>query len=347
LNNEYSISVYDATTTQTTDFSADFQLSDMRHKLYANFTWKMANKWSTTIGLASESSSPRSQGEKIDYLIFQPMFDLRYVAGKKLNIKLKYRTSSAYPTIAQINPFTSQVAPRITSTGNPFLKPSTTHRFSLRINIAQGLLSLEPYSHYSNNTVARVGSLDTNNIFNFGFENVELYQRHGGKMNFTKFFKPGIIIQANAEMYYTKIVSSSKTNSLFDWRGDVNLIYMFMKSQALLGLKYQRNQSKMISGLGYDKGEVDFWMFFYKQPLFKKRASIMLGYFLPIGLGANFNQDSHVETTGFTMHSDNDVSLLKNMFILEFSFRLSKGKSIKKREKNLEQESEKEDGGMF
>ena len=347
LKNEYSISVTDPTSGATADFASDFELTDMRHKLYSNFSWKIGDKWSSRVGLAAETSSPRAGGQQLNYLIFQPIFDLRYVVNRKLNFVLKYRTSSAYPSIAETNPFTSLVNPRITSTGNPFLRPSTIHRFSLRINILQGLLALEPYSHYSNNTVVKVGELDAGNLFNFRFENAELYQRNGAKLNFSKFMKPGIIIQANLEVYHSKIVSTSKTNSFVDWRGDVDLIYLFRKSQSLLGLKYQRQQSKIISGLGYDKGDVDFWMLFYKQPLLKKRASIMFGYFLPVDLGVNFNQEFHVETPDITIQTDNNVSLVKNMFLLEFSFRFSKGKSIKKTDKDIEHEKEESGGGLF
>ena len=148
---------------------------------------------------------------------------------------LKYRTTSGYPTIEQTNPFTSQVNPRITSTGNPLLRPSTTHRFSLRIDMLEGILALEPYTSYSNNTVVNVGELDANNIFNFRYENAELFQITGAKLNLSHFFKPGIIIQANTEIFHSKIVSSSKTTSLIDWRSDVDLIYMFMKTESMLG----------------------------------------------------------------------------------------------------------------
>lgn len=347
LKNEYTVSSISPSSPETNTFSSDFQLTDMRHKLYSNFSWKMGNKWSSRIGLAVETSSPKLESQQLKYIIYQPMYDLRFVPNKKLNFVLKYRTSSSYPSIAETNPFTNLVNPRITSTGNPFLKPSIVHRFSLRINILQGLLAIEPYSHYSNNIVSNVGELDVNDVFNFRFENAKLYQRNGAKLNFSKFMDPGIIIQANLEVFHSKIVSSSRTNSFVDWRGDVDLIYMFMKSQSMLGLKYQRQQSKMISALGYDKGDVDFWMLFYKQPLFKKRASLMFAYFLPINFAANYNQGSHAETTGITMHTDNDVSLVKNMFMLEFTFRLSKGKSIKGTKKDIEKEKEDSGGGMF
>ncbi len=347
LKNNYSVSITDPNTMVTTDFSSDFRLTDMRHKLYSNMSWKIGKKWSSRVGLAAETSSPRVDNQQLNYLILQPMFDLRFAAGEKINYILKYRTSSAYPTISETNPFTNLVNPRITSTGNPFLTPSTTHKFSLRVNIMHGLLSIEPYSHYSNNTVVNVGELDASNIFNFRYENAKSYTRNGAKLNFSKFFKPGIIIQSNLEAYHSKIVSTSGTNSLVDWRGDVDLIYMFMKTETMLGLKYQRQQSKNINGLGYSKGDVDFWLLFYQRPLFKKRASIMVGYFLPLDFGVGYNQSSHAETNGIVMHTDNDVSLVKNMFLVEFSFRLSKGKSIKKTEKDIQQEKEDNGGGMF
>jgi hypothetical protein len=347
LRNVYDVVQTDAVTDDKVSFSDDFSLTDMRHKLYSNFSLKLSKKWGLRAGIATETSSPRTNGVKNDYIIFQPLFDIRYVVGKKLNFNLKYRTESSYPTIDQTNPFISVVNPRVTSVGNPFLKPSTTHRFSLRINTFQGLLSVEPYFHYSNNTVARIGELDESNIFNFKYENIKDYQRVGGNLNFSKYFKFSLLIQANFELFYAQMNSDISSNSLMDWSADADLIYIFGKSQSLLGLKYQREQVKHISALGFDKGDVDFWMIFYKQPLFKQRASIMFGYFLPIDFGANYNQNSSIEASGFSMRTDNDVSLVKNMFLLEFSFRFNKGKSIKKTEKNVDQESEEGGGGLF
>ena len=112
-------------------------------------------------------------------------------------------------------------------------------------------------------------------------------------------------------------------------------------------MKYQRQQSKRINGLGWNKGDVDFWLLFYQRPLFKKRASIMFRYFLPLDLGTSYTQGSFAETQGILMRTDNDVSLVKNMFILELSYRFSKGKSIKKREKDVQRGKESSGNGMF
>ena len=348
LNNVYDINQTDISSGQRFTFSNDFQLSDMRHKLYSNFMWKMNNKIGMRVGIAAETSSPRVAGQQHDYLIFQPLFDLKYNFSKKLNVKFKYRVSSDYPTIAQTNPFVSQVNPRITSTGNPFLKPSTTHQFSFRFNMHRGLISFEPYLHYSNNTIATIGDLGSDNVFDYRYENVELYQRIGGKLNFRKYIKKlNFLVKSNVEVFQATIESASGMNSFADWRAGADLLYISPKSGAVLGLKYQHEQTKHISGLGYNRGGVDFWMLLYKQPLFKKKASVMFGYMLPITLGANFNQDKHVQTTGFSMQTDNNVSFIKNMFIIEFTYRFSKGEKVKKKQKDINQESEGAGGGLL
>ncbi len=347
LDNNYTILQTDLSSGDAFSISDNFRLTDMRHKLYGYFSWKLNTKWGLRAGIASENSSPRAGNQQLNYMIYQPMFDLRYAPGKNINFKLKYRTTSGYPTIAQTNPFVSQINPRMTSTGNPFLRPSTNHQFSIRMNVLQGIFALEPYYQYSNNTVVQVGEIDSEGMFNYRYENAELSERLGARMNFSHYFKFSLLVQGNLDFYQSRIVSTTRTNTIRDWRADVDLIYIFPKTQTLLGVKYQRQQSKYITGLGYEKGEVDFWMLFYKQPLFKKRASIMFGYFLPIDVGANFNQDSRVETTGFTMQTDNDVSLVKNMFILELSYRFGKGKSVKKTEKNVDRETEDSGGGLF
>ena len=73
----------------------------------------------------------------------------------------------------------------------------------------------------------------------------------------------------------------------------------------------------------------------------------MVGYFLPLDFATNYNQGFRAETTGISMQTNNDVSLVKNMFLVELSFRLSKGKSIKTTEKDHLQEKEEGGGGIF
>ena len=47
------------------------------------------------------------------------------------------------------------------------------------------------------------------------------------------------------------------------------------------------------------------------------------------------------------MQNHVDIRLVKNMFIVEFNYRFSKGKSIRQTEKEMEKENEGGGGGLF
>ena len=113
------------------------------------------------------------------------------------------------------------------------------------------------------------------------------------------------------------------------------------------GLIYQKENIKHINGLGYQKGDIDYWMVFIQKQVFKKKGSLMLGYFLPLDFGVSYNQGSEQTAPGYHMQNDVDIRLVKNMFIVEFNYRFSKGKSVRQTEKDIEKESEGGGGGLF
>lgn len=124
-------------------------------------------------------------------------------------------------------------------------------------------------------------------------------------------------------------------------------MYMFQKQGAMLGIKYQHHQARTITGMGHFRGDVDFWMFIYRQQLFQNKLTVMFGYFPPVDWGVNYNQEFYTESNdGFTSIENNDVSLIKNMFLFELTYRFNKGKA-KKLEKNINREDEGGKGGVF
>ena len=76
------------------------------------------------------------------------------------------------------------------------------------------------------------------------------------------------------------------------------------------------------------------WVFFQSHPV-------------PFDFGVSYNQGSRIENTGFVYDNNVDVSIIKNMFIVEFNFRLSKGKAVKKTRKEHQLEEENGGGGIF
>jgi len=339
LDNKYTV-------TSNNPSNETYSQTNTRHKFYGNASYIFNPKLSSKIGIAGETSKFVDNNQDNSYFIFQPLLDLKYKLSDNLSFKLKYRSRSYYPSVSETNPFLKVINPRTVSIGNPNLTPSVTHKFSLRTSVLQGLISIEPYYHVSNNYIGQTGRLRSDGIFEYTYNNVGFYQEKGIETNFTIPFSKKWIWQNSITFYHSSIENNGETNNVSDWLADSNLIFTGIKNDGVVVLNFHRSMGKEISSLGYNRNENDYWLFLYQQPLLKKRLTVMVGYFLPIDLGVNFNQDNYTKTNGYEQVNNTDVSLLKNMLILKATYRFSKGK-IKKTEKDIELENEGGSGGLF
>jgi hypothetical protein len=105
---------------------------------------------------------------------------------------------------------------------------------------------------------------------------------------------------------------------------------------------------KNITAQGYnrdynntDDNSNDYWIAFIQQPFFKQRLNVMLVYFLPINWQVDYNQSSFIKVPGYSETKNNDISFLKNMVLLQLSYRFNKGKTVTAKEKNIEKENER------
>ncbi len=339
LDNNYTV-------TSDNPSNETYSQTNTRHKFYGYASYTFNKKLSAKIGIAGETSKFVDDNQDNSYFIFQPLLDFKYKFNKNLSLKLKYRSSSDYPSVNETNPFEKVINPRTVSIGNPNLTPSVTHKISLRASVLQGLVSIEPYYHISNNYIGQTGHLRQDGIFEFTYNNVGFYQEKGIETNFTIPFSKKWIWQNSFVFYNSSIENNGETNSVKDWKADSNIIFTGIKNDGVIILNYHRSMSKEISSLGYDRNENDYWLFLYQQPFLKKKLTVMVGYFLPIDFGANFNQDSYTKTNGYEQINNTDISLLKNMLLIKATYRFSKGK-IKKTEKDIELEDEGGSGGLL
>ena len=339
LDNNYTV-------TSSTPSNETYSQTNTRHKFYGYASYTFNKELSAKVGIAGETSNFVDDNQDNNYFIFQPLLDLKYKLNKNLSFKLKYRSRSNYPSLNETNPFEKVLNPRTVSIGNPNLTPSVIHKISLRASVLQGLISIEPYYHVSDNYIGQTGILRSDGIFEFTYDNVGFYQEKGIETNFTIPFSKKWIWQNSVTFYNSSIENNGETNKIKDWKADSNLIFTGIKNEGVIVLNFHRSMGKEISSLGYDRNENDYWLLLYQQPFMKKKLSVMVGYFLPIDLGANFVQDKYIKTNGYEQINKTDVSLLKNMLIIKATYRFSKGK-IKKTEKDIELENEGGSGGIL
>jgi len=333
---EKSNNTYKADTSES-----KFSYADLRHKLYAYYSWQKSKKFSIKFGGAAELSSRNANGQLNSYIIYQPHADIQYKLSSLLDFKLKYRSESNYPNISQTNPFTIVIDQQSATTGNPYLKPSVLHKVSLETNILGGLVTLEPYYHFSNNYITEMGKLRADSIFEYNYSNVGFYKNYGFETRFTVPFSKSFFLNTDLDIFKSSIKYADKINTINNWKISSQFIYQNHKSQTVVGLKYQKYLNKYITAQGYNSGNNDYWITFIQQPFFKKKMSVLLLYFIPVNWSVDFNQGSYIKTETYTETKFNDISFLKNMVMFQVSYRFNKGKTVNKTEKNIEQNNEK------
>ncbi len=326
----------------------NFQLTELRHKAYAYYSGLLSDKMSYKIGTAVEYSHPKVGELEKSYFIYQPHFDLKYKAHKMVDIKLKYRTYSNYPSIKQSTPIEIALDPYSKEKGNPYLKPELVHHTSIKFSIMKGLFSLEPYYKFSNNRIGQtVSTLDDGTLL-YSYENIGLYKKNGIKANITiPLFNQQLIFKSNIDVYASQIEHETNINKLKDWSMNTQLIYLGKKYHTVAGLIYQKENTKFISTYGYSSGNNDYWLLFVQQPFLKNKLSIMLGYMLPTDIAVIYDQDEYIDSPRLRSLNTTDISLLKNMILLKVSYRFSKGKQIKTTDKNIDIPKENNGAGMF
>lgn len=325
----------------------EFTSTDFRNKFYAYYGFQMNKKFGIKLGSALETSNPKTTLNERNYLIYLPYADIKIKVSDKFDIKLKYRSNSEYPSLAQTNPFESRIDNQSVRIGNPILKPEVTHRLSLETNILSGLAKVEPYYHFSNNYIADIGNMKNDTIMQFTYDNVGKYTNYGVLVNFTVPFSKKIVWQNDFNFFNTSIEYKNNVNSVNDFTMSSQLLYISEKTGFVGGAKYQKENRKYLTAQGFNRWNNDFWLFFVQQPMFKQRLSVMVAYISPITYGVNLSQGSYFKTEQYTETRTNDISILKNMFVIELSYRFNKGKTVTKKEKEVDVQREKSSRGIL
>ena len=324
-----------------------FSYSDIRQKLYGYYSLQATKKFSLKLGAAGETSTPDADGIKKHYYLLEPYADLKYNLSQLLNFKLKYRAEGTYPTLDETNPFTFFIDKESVKIGNPLLQPELVHKIFLQANFLSGLLTFEPYHHFSGNMITETGYLRSDNIYVSDYNNISKYTRNGLITRLTIPLAKTLFWESNADIFNNMMKYYGVTNDFNFWTMSSQLIYQNEKYGTTIGLKYQKNLVKDITLQGYQNENNDLWISFIQQPFFKERLNIMFLYFIPTDFGVKYDQGGFKQTAFYQEIKNVDISLIKHLFMLQVNYRLSKGKSAKNTEKKIEKDNKKNKKGFF
>lgn len=338
----------------TREFKLDtisVRLNDNRNKLYSYYSFQPNKKFGIKIGIAIENTlakndkmdKPKSYFKKLPYL------DVKYKLNNLLDFKFKYRANSNYPTIDQITMSGGGIENFTINKPNYSLNPDVIHKFSFQINVMGGLAKVEPYYNFSNDFISQTLELDANNNVVFSYNNIGKYEEKGVMVNFTVPFGKSIFWQNDFNIYSPKLEYKGQTNKYTDYTMNSQVVYVNEPLDLVTGAKYQKGMRKFPSLNGYFKGNVDFWLLFAQKSFFNKNFSVMVAYITPFTYGVDTEQGSVLSIGNRYKESRiiniNDV--LKNIAIIELTYRFNKGKSVKKKDKDVEIINERSSKGLM
>jgi hypothetical protein len=334
-------------TTDTELSQTEFQYSDLRNQAYTYLTYKPFSKLTLKGGLAAEQSTVEFDNTNVQFTTWLPHADISYKPIKMVSATLKYRSESNYPSINEINPFSTYGDVQLISTGNPNLKPEAENTLSVRINGMGGMVSAEPYYTFTDNLIINVISQTSEDVWLSSYQNAGQYVKKGVKANLTIPFGKSFIWQNSADFYWEDITYKGENRDLNDWNCSSTLVYQHKKSKTTAGFVYQNHLVKELSWEGYDYSYNDYWAVMVQKPFFKEQLNVMLFYMLPIDFMASFEQGSYFNTGFYEETNNADISILKNLLLFRVTYRFSKGKEFKRIEKNIEIDNTEGGGGLF
>lgn len=277
---------------------------------------------------------------------FQPHASFKAKLNKRNKIALNYGLTTEYPELSDLIPQTVYLSSFLVIRGNPSLKPYQYHKVSAEYShygeSVFSYLSFKPYYQYSGNS-SGYKSIINESIIEYTTENFVKYERLGISTSLSFDFTKKLSTNIDFDLFREQNINL-ETPVFIDWTGGVQLNYNISTSW-FSGLMYQKDKCYTVNSLGYSRTGFNYLMVYLMTMQFKGRLQFYVGYSLP-WLSGGINE-SYESTPAYERTNISDASIMKNMFFVNISFRLSNGK-VKTSDVNIREElPEKEKNNDF
>ncbi|MEO7524513.1 MAG: TonB-dependent receptor [Ferruginibacter sp.] len=306
---------------------------------YAELSFAVAKLFDAKIGGRFERtdiddyfSNAQQQVKAPGYNTFVPAVFLSKKIGSKQTVKLSYSKRIQRPEYDDLNPFINTIDPKNISTGNPYLKPETGHRFELACNSDLGkngswMINLfyrindhdiQPYivyypSHLIGDSVYLNVAVNTQQ--NIGKEN-----NIGLNLFADIRFTPKLSVRTNVFLFQRhtiNIIDAGYNYNSFNYRFNVNASYQF--TNALLAEFFGNFNSPRNEAQG-KYPSYGFYSMAIRRQFWKKKGSVALT--LNNFFNRYLKQQTLLSGNGFTI--DAERKLLVRSIGINFAWKFGR-----------------------
>lgn len=297
--------------------------SERRNQLFSYLQYNTNDKLSMKAGASMEYINIRSD-KKNSFWNLQPYFQLNYKASEVANINISYLTNSYYPTLYQLSPMTTAVDSIMMQSGNPNLRSAVRHTISVKATFWDRL-TIKPMFKFTPKRISEIYTYEKGDYFStFANINVKQYavqviydQPLGGYFNWNSTFT----------YYYDKSSYKGISNSYHGLIFDSEVGYFNPKWNLGAQVGYYRSIDKGALLQGYQMVNMDSWMLSVQKQFWKKRASLMISYFLPLEWGVRGELKKEIDTPFYKESYTQSLKPYRNMLMVRFNLRFNSGKT--------------------
>lgn len=182
----------------------DFQYSEQQLSGYAEFSIKPSTKLDANFGLRFEESAVElGGGFATTSGNLLPTLSIGYRHSKKQNTRITYRKSVHYPSLYQLNPYSSQNNPFCVTTGNAKLEPSSLSSIVLEhgMRIKKGFINAAVFYSKRENAIDNLLRVDESGVFESKPYNLGNIQQLGIRSSGTISIASNVIINPSISIY--------------------------------------------------------------------------------------------------------------------------------------------------
>jgi outer membrane receptor protein involved in Fe transport len=305
--------------------------------VYNTYQLKLKS-WVMKTGLRVERTTVDAnfEGTPLDqrYTNFVPSISVQRKIDSTNNITFGFTDRLQRPGVWQLNPFIDRSNPKYINTGNPELRPVTSHTFELNYsNFKKGSINIGLNYAFANHTVENVINVSPDTVTTSTYANVGKNRKLGTDINANIPITKKLNVNLNLELLRVWL-SGTYAGEFYNQRGYQGHAFTYTS------YKFEKGYTAGLN-IGYDSRYVmlqgrDNEFFFYSGSVTKefldKKASISLNANMPFRKYKRL--DFYNETGDFSQSSYRDV--YSRRFNLSFNYKFGKLKGeIKKNSRGI------------
>lgn len=324
---------------------SSFTYKELKNRFSLYVSYQPLKQWKMKGGGILETYHQDYLGDSRNLSAFLPYFNVQFTPSQKFNVVAKYHTFADYPSMDQLTPFKTASDSLTWNVGNPNLKTAIYQQLGMEFHILN-FLTIEPYYHFDHSRIASYVQKE-GDYYYISDVNADLYQRYGVKVNFTLPIGKHIFWQNNFDFYKNSLKYNGESTTVHNSVINSTLVYICPSLGLNAGAVLQKQMNEQASIQGYSSGGNDLSILFINKSFLKQRLNVTLLYMPPIKMGMKYQQDQVTEAGDYYNKTSASLNLIKNLILVEASYRFNSGKEVKKRQDVPDADASKKKTGGF